>query len=75
MEKATLDKARQVKNEVRDLLKSRPEVVGIGITSDCKDGYAIKVNLSTSFPKDFKLPEDLQGVMILTQVVGKIVFL
>jgi hypothetical protein len=75
MVEATLEKARQVKSEVSELLKNRSEVMGIGIAPDYPNGYSVKINLSTPLPREFNVPTCLQGVKISTQVIGKILFL
>lgn len=53
-----------------ELTRCYPEVSGIGITR-VGEGWGLKVNLSKPMTK--KLPGHLDGIPILTEVVGKVV--
>ena len=65
----TLDEARAAKAKVAAWLAD-PSVVGVGITR-IGDGYGIKVNLSHIVSDDL-IPEDIDGVPVRSEVVGKI---
>ena len=65
----TLAEARAAKPKAIALLAALP-VVGVGITR-IGDGYGLKVNLSEKVA-DNAIPKHVDGVPILTEVVGTI---
>jgi hypothetical protein len=65
----TLEQARAAKRKAVACLAALP-VVGVGITR-IGDGYGLKVNLSEGVADD-AVPEQMDGVPIKTEVVGKI---
>lgn len=74
-----LQQARAVQDQLVSQLESSALVNGIGLTRD-GSGWAIKVNLTREVcPSDVHegggplLPEEIEGVPILTQVLGKII--
>lgn len=68
-EDSTLDEARAAKAKAAAVLGDFP-VVGLGITR-CGTGYGVKVNLSEAVAGR-PLPEEIDGVPIKAEVVGKI---
>lgn len=47
------------------------EEVAVGITR-CDEGYALKVNLTSEPGRDVELPDEVEGVPVQVEVVGKI---
>jgi hypothetical protein len=68
---ASLEEARAAKRKAVKLLKRHPSVNGVGITRAGK-GYAIKVNLVESGAVATKIPVEIDGVPVRSQVVGRI---
>ncbi len=48
------------------------EEVAVGITCLGDDRYALKVNLTSEPDKDVELPDEVEGVPVQVEVVGKI---
>jgi hypothetical protein len=70
MKGATLERSQAAKATIAAALTGRPELRGIGIAVlDC--GYGVKVNLS-SRPADLSLPDEVDGVPIIIDIVGTI---
>jgi hypothetical protein len=65
----TLEEARAAKPKAVALLAALP-VVGVGITR-IGEGYGLKVNLSKSVAGG-AVPEQVDGVPLLTEIVGEI---
>jgi hypothetical protein len=65
----TLEAARSAKEEARRQLAGKRDVVGIGLTK-ARGGYAVKVNFSCA--PDSPVPESVNGVPIVVEVVGTI---
>lgn len=68
---ADLHRARTVKDQLVEHLRGEPLVNGVGLMRR-PGGWAVKVNLLRPAPK-LKLPEQIDGVEIFTDVVGPIV--
>jgi hypothetical protein len=66
-----LEHARAVKDQLSDRLRAEPDVNGIGLLRRT-DGWAVKVNLIRPAP-ELRLPAQIDGVDIHTDVVGPIV--
>lgn len=70
MKGATLEGAQVAKAILAAALASRPELRGIGIARlDC--GFGVKVNLSRQ-PEDLIVPDDVNGVPVIVDIVGTI---
>jgi len=70
MNGATLEQAQAAKAKVATALAGRPELKGIGIAPlEC--GYGVKVNLSSQ-PADLLVPDNVDGVPIIIDIVGTI---
>jgi hypothetical protein len=67
---SSLDAARAAKEKIRELLIGFDEVRGLGLTS-VGSRYAVKVNLSEQ-PENLSLPDDVDGVPVVIDVVGAI---
>jgi hypothetical protein len=68
---ATYEDALEAKPHALDeLLTNYPEVSGIGIARS-GTGWALKVDLRRPASRD--LPEELDGVPVITEVVGRVV--
>lgn len=67
---ATLEAARSAKDEAARQLADKADVVGIGLTKTKRGGYAVKVNVRKA-PAE-AMPESVQGVPLLIEVVGTI---
>ena len=66
----TIEAARAAKEEGKRLLAGRADVVGIGVTRH-GNGYAVKVNLADA-ADSATLPQAVNGVPVIVEVVGKI---
>ena len=64
------DAVRAQPQALDELLFAYPEVSGVGITP-VDDGWAFKVNLRR--PAEHRLPEEVDGVPVITEVVGRVV--
>lgn len=62
--------ARLAKRVVLDMIRHHPQLRGVGITRLEDGSYAVKVNLTESV--DLKIPDDVDGVPIVINVVGSI---
>lgn len=63
--------ARQAKATVVELLGDLDAVNGVGIARTA-EGYAVKVNLSRALEPDQALPDIVDGVPVVVEVVGPI---
>lgn len=70
MTPATLERARAAKAKTRELLAGFASVRGIGIAM-LDGGYGVKVNLLEAFPPGV-IPDDVDGVPVIVDVVGEI---
>jgi hypothetical protein len=69
--KQELELARKARDKVRGLVKKIAAVNGVGIAR--VDGrYAVKVNFSEKPSADAKVPKTINGIPVVTHVVGKI---
>ena len=68
---ADLERARAAKERAKVLFARKASVVGIGINR-VGDGFGVKVNLANPPPPDADLPETIDGVPVLVEVVGTI---
>ncbi len=71
-EGVSLEAARAAKQKALTALEGRAEVNGVGITR-VGAGYGIKVNLAAAPPRGTALPEEVDGVPVLVEIVGRIV--
>jgi hypothetical protein len=62
--------ARAAKNTLAESLAGEPGVVGIGLTRE-SSGYVVLVDLADEGVAD-RVPADVDGVRVITQVVGVI---
>ncbi len=68
---ATLEQAREAKEQASELLASLGLVAAVGITR--RDGsYAVKLNLQGPLAEDQQLPGSLGGVPLVVEVVGRL---
>jgi hypothetical protein len=70
MTPATLERARAAKVALRERLAGMPELRGIGIAT-LAGGYGVKVNVSR-IPANAAIPDDVDGVPVIVDVVGSI---
>ncbi|TWU02393.1 hypothetical protein [Stieleria varia] len=66
-----LQKAREAKKKAVELYGGWKAVNGIGISSSNGD-YAIKINLETELDGEQKISREIDGVPVVTKMVGKI---
>lgn len=66
-----LEKARAAKKKALSIFSDLAEVNGVGITR-VGHGYGLKVNLAGSPPAEVRLPEEVEGVPVVVEVVGRI---
>jgi hypothetical protein len=71
MKGASLEAARAAKKSAAKAFEGVGQVVGIGLVS-IGDGYAVKVNLVAPPAADVKPPMEIDGVPVMTEVVGQI---
>jgi len=71
MEPCTLEQARAAKRKAKELLQAFTMVNGIGVTSG-PSGYAVKVNLERSTTPGEQIPEEIDGVPVVIEIVGPI---
>ena len=70
---ATLEDARSAKAEAKRQLAAKADVVGIGLTkAKTGGGYAVKVNVNAEKMPAEPVPETVQGVPVVVEVVGTI---
>lgn len=67
----TLERARAAKKTALRHLRSRDDVVGVGITR-VSGKYAVKVNLSEPPEPGTELPDEIDGVPVRIEVTGAI---
>jgi len=73
MSKGTdIEKARAAKKKVFSLFADLVQVTDVGITR-VDEGYGLKVNLGEQPPEGVQLPQQVDGVPVLIEVVGRIV--
>ncbi|HEX8151641.1 MAG TPA: hypothetical protein VF698_00885, partial [Thermoanaerobaculia bacterium] len=63
------DDARAAKHKAAELLRDLPQLAGLGITKVGKR-YAVKLNLTAE--AEIELPDEIDGVPLKVEVVGKI---
>ncbi len=68
---ATLDQARAAKQKALEVYGAHGRVVGVGITK-LDEGYGLKVNFESAPARPGEMPEEIDGVPVRTEVVGKI---
>jgi hypothetical protein len=71
VEGSTLDAARAAKSKAQQILAGLATVNGVGITR-VGQGYGVKVNLSERPPDGLQLPDEVDGVPVIIEVVGRI---
>jgi hypothetical protein len=64
------DAARAAKTSLAEALAGQPGVVGIGLARE-SSGYVVKVDLADEGAAS-RVPADVDGVRVVTQVVGVI---
>jgi len=67
---ATLAQARKAKPKLLAMLDSMPEVRGVGIAA-LDGGFVLKVNLASDRSR-CAIPGEIDGVPVITQIVGPI---
>lgn len=67
---ATLERARAAKETLRERLASLSELRGIGIAV-LDGGYGVKVNLLRQ--PETPIPQEIDGVPIVIDIVGRVV--
>jgi hypothetical protein len=70
--KATLDEARAAKDKCAQVFGDLVGDVAVGITRLDHDSYGLKVNLTTAPAAHVKFPNQVQGVPVQVEVVGRI---
>ena len=71
IEGADLEKARAAKALAVSRLGSLAQVNGVGITR-VGQGYGVKINLSEQLHPGTEIPEDIDGVPVVVELVGRI---
>ena len=70
MRPATLEQAERAKEKLDALLGDAPNVRGLGIAV-LEGGFGVKLNLQRA-PKAGSIPDDVDGVPVIIDVVGAI---
>lgn len=70
MTTATLEQAARAKGKLDALLGDDPNVRGLGIAA-LEGGFGVKLNLQRA-PKHGSIPDDVDGVPVIVDVVGAI---
>jgi hypothetical protein len=69
----SLDSARAAKKRAAEIFAPLVgEEVAVGITAADDEGFGLKVNLTTEPHPDVQLPDEVEGVPVRVEVVGKI---
>jgi hypothetical protein len=71
MTESTLARARAAKQALLERIKLMPELRGVGITRLPGGGFGVKVNVA-SLPSSCEIPDDIDGVPVIVDVVGRI---
>jgi hypothetical protein len=69
---ADLASTRAAKARLATEIGDHPAVRGIGIART-NDGYALKVNLACAQPKGLELPDQVDEIPVIVEIVGEIV--
>jgi hypothetical protein len=70
-EGTNIERARAAKDAVLARLGGLSQVNGVGITR-VGQGYGVKVNLAEHPDPGTELPEEIDGVPVVTELVGRI---
>ena len=68
---ADIDKARAAKAKALSLFSGLAQVNGVGITG-VGEGYGVKVNLAEPPAEGVHLPDEIDGVPVVVELVGPI---
>jgi hypothetical protein len=71
MAKVSIDEARRAKQKAGEAARQACPVTGVGLTR-IGDSYAVKVNLAGEPASNASLPDNIDGVTIVYEVVGRI---
>jgi hypothetical protein len=71
MTDSTLGDARRVKQKVAEIARAAGPIAGVGLTK-VGNSYAVKVNFRESQAIDGGLPDSVDGVPVVYEVVGRI---
>ncbi len=71
MSTTTLDAARDAKGPALEVFGRLADVAGIGITR-FDDGFGLKVNLTQEPEPGVELPQEVNGVPVRIEVVGRL---
>jgi len=66
-----LEAARAAKGRVKGLFPKQVQICGVGLTQQAGH-YCVKVNLESEPGSEIHLPEEIDGVPVVIQVVGKL---
>ncbi len=67
----TVDRAEAAKRQILDRLAGVPGVRGIGLARLAEGGFCVKVNFANTPPEGL-IPDDVDGVPVIIDVVGRI---
>jgi hypothetical protein len=70
--KATLKDAQAAKAQAAQVFRELVGEVAVGITKLADDQFALKVNLTEQPRPGVNLPQEIQGVPVKVEVVGRI---
>ncbi|QND52890.1 hypothetical protein HB779_13970 [Phyllobacterium sp. 628] len=67
----SIEQARRAKPKAKEIAGSCAAVVGVGLIR-IGDSYAIKINLRDQTPASADLPDTVDGVRVVYEVIGPI---
>jgi hypothetical protein len=70
-EGANIERARAAKSVALARLGGMPQVNGVGITR-VGAGFGVKVNLAAQPDPETQVPEEIDGVPVVTELIGQI---
>jgi len=68
----SLEDARGAKSKAAHVFQELVGDAAVGIVALGDDRYGLKINLTTSPGKDIVLPQEIEGVPVQIEIVGKI---
>ena len=71
MSNVTLEQARAAKGAATEVFGRLADIVGVGITR-IDGGYGLKINLREQPPDSVTLPDQVNGVPVRIDVVGRV---
>jgi hypothetical protein len=71
MDGVPIERARAAKTQLLEKLSALPQLGGIGLVR-IGDGFGVKVNLSEPLESDENVPQEIEGVPVVIDIVGRV---